>query len=349
MLTMLISWRNVSLRWRFLLTSLVGIALILVEDLLLEDERLGWVFIAAGVVVVVGLGKLIIRDVRLGLEDIHETIDRLNRLDLSAHAREEGQLELREVAAGLNKIIVSWRKLATEARDNRAGLLETVGELDSQSHILGNLRSEQKSLLVELQRSSDDGARKDDATEEHMRRMGERLVAVENVVERGTDAMQGLDARMDRMRGVSAAIRDIADQINLLALNAAIEAARAGDVGRGFAVVAGEVRKLAGESAKTVEGLDETVSALLAALTSLRRDMASVSKEVGGMREDIQAAAALLQKQDANTAAEKARSEEIARTLEQMQTQVARGVEISTRLSALAAEMDERSANLKLK
>ncbi|MBP2644477.1 MAG: methyl-accepting chemotaxis sensory transducer, partial [Firmicutes bacterium] len=40
---------------------------------------------------------------------------------------------------------------------------------------------------------------------------------------------------------------------NLLGLNAAIEAARAGEQGRGFAVVADEIRKMAVNSAESVE------------------------------------------------------------------------------------------------
>lgn len=66
------------------------------------------------------------------------------------------------------------------------------------------------------------------------------------------------DAKIvNEISSVAASIAAIAGQTNLLALNAAIEAARAGEAGRGFAVVAEEVRKLAEESAKAVDGIQQ--------------------------------------------------------------------------------------------
>lgn len=54
-------------------------------------------------------------------------------------------------------------------------------------------------------------------------------------------------------------VKAIADQTNLLALNASIEAARAGEHGRGFAVVAEEIRNLADDTKRNLEGMRDFV------------------------------------------------------------------------------------------
>jgi methyl-accepting chemotaxis protein len=115
-------------------------------------------------------------------------------------------------------------------------------------------------------------------------------------VRRAADTTRRLAARADGARAVfselartveqigevSRLIGGIAGQTNLLALNATIEAARAGEAGKGFAVVAGEVKTLAGQTAKATGDIAERLSAVRgrsdAALEEIERIAASITE-----------------------------------------------------------------------
>ncbi|PYG89948.1 methyl-accepting chemotaxis protein [Ruminiclostridium sufflavum DSM 19573] len=68
-------------------------------------------------------------------------------------------------------------------------------------------------------------------------------------------------------------VASIAEQTNLLALNASIEAARAGESGRGFSVVADEIRKLADDTKKNLEGMNFFVKSIQDAAIEGKRSM----------------------------------------------------------------------------
>ena len=86
----------------------------------------------------------------------------------------------------------------------------------------------------------------------------------------------------DKINEIVKSVGDIADQTNLLALNASIEAARAGESGRGFAVVAEEIRKLADDTKKSLEGMNSFVVNVKKTAsdgeTSMKTTMDSTSK-----------------------------------------------------------------------
>jgi methyl-accepting chemotaxis protein len=68
--------------------------------------------------------------------------------------------------------------------------------------------------------------------------------------------------------GITATVKDLADQSNMLALNAAIEAVRSGEHGKGFAVVAREIRSLADQSIAATRRVGEILDSLGSSIQS---------------------------------------------------------------------------------
>ena len=123
--------------------------------------------------------------------------------------------------------------------------------------------------------------------------------------------MTELNDAASRIGDVIRMINDIAEQTNLLALNATIEAARAGEAGRGFAVVAGEVKALAGQTAKATEeiaaqiaGMQQATQRSIGAIGAIERTI----REIG----DISGAIAAAVTQQGAATQEIARSVETA-------------------------------------
>jgi methyl-accepting chemotaxis protein len=127
--------------------------------------------------------------------------------------------------------------------------------------------------------------------------------------ERTNAAVQELNEAARRIGQVTGLITDIAEQTNLLALNATIEAARAGDAGRGFAVVAGEVKALAGQTAKATEEIGAQIAFIQGATGRSIEAITAIERTIATLGQISTAIAAAVTEQGAAT-------HEIARSVE---------------------------------
>lgn len=82
-------------------------------------------------------------------------------------------------------------------------------------------------------------------------------VTLQEKVEEIVAQINQLNQQVKQIKSIANAVSDLANQTNMLALNAAVESVRAGTQGQGFGVVANEIRKLADQSKKSAEKINE--------------------------------------------------------------------------------------------
>lgn len=138
-------------------------------------------------------------------------------------------------AGNTEKIVVEFSKKINT-------MTEVIDEVKDESQLINSRSVESREDIKKLVLSSETLGTSVDELSERVNIVGDYIHKVDNM---------------------ALLINDISEQTNLLALNAAIEAARAGEAGKGFSVVAEEIRKLAEQSNRSSEDIQEVLQTIL--------------------------------------------------------------------------------------
>jgi len=212
-------------------------------------------------------------------------LDKLRELvgTIRQHAHEAAAMS-EEIAASTEQMTASTQEVAsttgdlTERANQQAVVVRAAAEdaskiLDIAQELAAGATqaAERNGALARLARSHRE--RLDVSTSE--------LARLAEEVEQAATEAEALAAASEEIEKFVAQTKAIAKQTHMLALNASIEAARAGEEGKGFSVVAEEVRKLAGQAARSAGTTSETVQIVVARVRTARERLLRLGK--GGL------------------------------------------------------------------
>ncbi len=200
------------------------------------------------------------------------------------------------VVDAVGKAAVEMNERASSLQSATERTASTASDVSASSQVMSQNVQEVSAAAGQISSSIEDISRQVESAKTIAEEAGTQATQTATIV-------GDLSEATHRIGEVVSLITSIADQTNLLALNATIEAARAGEAGKGFAVVAGEVKALAGQTAKATDEISGHISTVQDVTGRAVKAINRISATIGEIKSVSVTMSASMQEQMAATQA----------------------------------------------
>jgi methyl-accepting chemotaxis protein len=247
--------------------------------------------------------------------------------------------EFNEIATAVNKLSSNFKESIGKIVSISEDVKNAGSEISKSSQILNQITTEQAASVEEISSSIEEIASNiqqntDNSriTENEAAQISHQIKLIHEKSELNLTAVQNIAEKIN-------AINEIAFQTNILALNAAVEAARAGEHGKGFAVVASEVRRLAENSKKVSEEIQQLAIGCL----KLTQDNNNIISEIVPK---VERTTSLIKEITAASIEQNSGTSQINVSIQQLNNNSQLSASSSEELAATANSLDENSSKL---
>ncbi len=228
--------------------------------------------------------------------DLHQTVYELfdrffkNEEMISVSAKELLGLvtKMSSFDVDMSQISRNLGEFAKEIAELSESNLAIVEETTASMNVVSESITTSASTLEQLAKSSETLV---ESNNNGLKELSEITILKENVMHNSaimSSKIEELVELTNKVNEIVNSVGTIAEQTNLLALNASIEAARAGENGKGFAVVALEIRKLADDTKRSLEGMGVFMANIQTAAVNGRESMENTLDSTSKMSSKIE-------------------------------------------------------------
>lgn len=212
---------------------------------------------------------------RSAFRQVINTLDvKMTEAESLRQASEDSYEQIKGASAAILNQIESLKESTAKSKDISAEVTKAVSDISIGSHSqatdlqdsvmeLDELSNEIDGVKVNVRNAIDHLKSREADSEEGFRIIEELAGSSIKSTELNQTIESEITAIGEGFKEISTSVETInaiASQTNLLALNASIESARAGEAGKGFAVVADEIRKLAEETTKSADNVQDIIN-----------------------------------------------------------------------------------------